>query len=459
MDMNDSLSRSRTRNRKAFTVIELLIVIVVVGILIAIVIVAYNSVRRNASEASLKTDLQNASSQIEETGNKLGGYPATGSLVNDGDGLKPSSNNTLTYTQLGAHFCVAATSSVSGVSGAYISSKKPTVSAGNCSRTVSTFAGSGTYGYLDGAAATAQFQGPYDVAFDTAGNLYVAECYGNRIRKITPTGTVSNYAGSGVAGPADGVGAAATFSCPTSLAINAANEIYVVDAYNDRIRKIVPSGTVGSVSTFAGTVEGYADGQGVAAQFNFPYGIAVDNKGFIYVTDGSNKRIRKITPTGYVSTLAGSGTTGYRDGSAATAMFSNNLVGIAVNDNGTVFVADGFNQRIRSVSPQGTVGTIAGSGVMGFADGVGTAAQFGVPFGIEVDGSNTLFVTDGNNNRIRVISSDGVVTTLAGSAFSFQDGDVSVAQFRQPFGIAFDSNENLFIADIDNNRIRKITLP
>ena len=272
---------------------------------------------------------------------------------------------------------------------------------------VSTLAGS-TRGYVDGTGAAAQFYGPSGVAVDGSGTVYVADQYNQRIRKITATGVVSTLAGSGVTnsmgntpgGYADGTGVAAQFDNPTGVAVDGTSNVYVADQYNQRIRKIVVA--TGEVTTLAGSTQGYADGTGAAAQFNNPKGVAVDGSGNVYVADQNNHRIRKIVvATGVVSTLAGS-TAGYADGTGAAAQF-NNPKGVAVDGSGTVYVADGNNQRIRKITATGVVSTVAGTGTVGYAEGTGAAAQFNSPYGVAVDGSGTVYVADQSNNRIRVV--------------------------------------------------------
>ena len=208
------------------------------------------------------------------------------------------------------------------------------------------------------------------------------------------------------------------------------------------------------VATLAGSTAGFADGTGGAAQFNGPYGVAVDYSGTAYVADGNNHRIRKITSAGVVTTLAGSGARGFSDGTGVAAQF-NYPIGVAVDSSGTVYVADAGNNRIRKITPAGVVTTLAGYAA-GSADGTGGAAQFKDPRGVAVDPSGTVYVADYGNHRIRKITPAGVVTTLAGSTAGFADGTGSAARFNVPFGVAVDSSGTVYVADYCNHRIRKI---
>ena len=210
------------------------------------------------------------------------------------------------------------------------------------------------------------------------------------------------------------------------------------------------------VTTIAGSTYGFADGTGGAAQFDHPRGVAVDSSGTVYVADYNNNNIRKITSAGVVTTLAGSGVSGFADGTGSAAHF-HGPQSVAVDSTGTVYVADTYNQRIRKITPAGVVSTLAGSGVAGFADGTGGAAQFTGPSGVTVDSSGTIYVAEYNNNRIRKITPTGVVTTLAGSGTKgFANGTGSAAHFYWPYNVAVDSAGTVYVGDTFNHRIRKI---
>jgi sugar lactone lactonase YvrE len=294
---------------------------------------------------------------------------------------------------------------------------------------------------------------------DSSGNVYVADTGNQRIRKITPNGTVTTLAGDaddeGGGGYADGNGTAASFSNPSGVAVDSSGNVYVADSDNQRIRKITPNG---AVTTLAGSHNGgYADGIGTAAKFSVSQEVAVDSSGNVYVADTYNHRIRKITPNGMVTTLAGSGNEAYADGNGTAASFTYPR-GVAVDSSGNVYVADSYNQRIRKITPNGTVTTLAGSGNTGYADGMGTAASFNSPNGVAVDSSGNVYVADSYNQRIRKITPNGTVTTLAGSGNqAYADGNGTAASFNYPEGVAVDSSGNVYVADAGNHRIRKIT--
>jgi len=317
-------------------------------------------------------------------------------------------------------------------------------------------AGSGTASYADGQGTAASFYAPSGVAVDGSGNVYLADIGNKRIRKITPSGNVTTLAGSGITGYADGQGTGATFGAPLGVAVDSSGNVYVADHGNHRIRKITPSG---NVTTLAGSgAAGYTDGQGTGASFNFPAGVAVDANGNVYVGDFMNNRVRKITPSGNVTTLAGSGTASYADGQGTAASF-NYPAGVAVDSGGNVYVADHYNHRIRKITPNGNVTTLAGSGIAGYDDWQGLAARFNNPVDIAVDGSGNVYVADIGNHRIRKITPSGNVATLAGSGTaSYDDGQGTAANFNAPYGVAVDGSGNVYVADKSNNRIRKITI-
>lgn len=316
---------------------------------------------------------------------------------------------------------------------------------------VSTYAGNGTSGYVDGPAAEAQLR-PYGVILDVQGNMYVADYGNNCIRKITQ-GVVSTLAGSATQGAADGTGSAAQFRNPRSITMDAQGNLYVVDR-NERIRKVT---TDGVVTTLAGSSAGYVEGTGTNAKFNSPRGIVADSHGNLFVTDYNNFRIRKITPSGEVTTFAGSGALDYADGTGTAAKFGY-MAGIAIDANDNLYVCDG-SSRIRKITPQAVVTTYAGSGTEGYLDGPAAEAQFDGLTSITVDAQGNVYAGETANYRVRMITPAGEVSTYSGSGVSgFADGDGGTAMFKSPQGLTIDAAGTIYMADYSNYRIRKITL-
>ena len=316
---------------------------------------------------------------------------------------------------------------------------------------VTTLAGSAS-GFADGTGTTAQFSNPYGVALDASGNVYVADTANNKIRKITPAGVVTTIAGS-TQGFADGTGTQAQFYSPRGVAVDASGNLYVGDSDNNAIRKITPEGAVTTLA--GGSTNGFEDGIGTQAQFNEPRGIIVDASGNVYVADTRNNAIRKITSGGAVTTLSGS-TSGFADGTATTAKF-NFPSGVALDASGNVYVADTANNKIRKITPTGAVTTLAGS-TSGFADGAGSSVQFKNPSAVALDASGNVYVADLGNNKIRKITPAGAVTTLSGSTSGFADGTATTAKFNLPSGVAVDASGNVYVADVGNNKIRTIVV-
>lgn len=319
--------------------------------------------------------------------------------------------------------------------------------------TVSTLAGSGSPGFVNGVGTAAKFYSPDGGAVDTQGNLYVADYVNGCVRKITPAGLVSTFAGGTGTGLLNGPAATAKFSGILDVAIDVQGNLYVADTDNACIRKITAAGIV---STLAGTgTAGFADGPGTTAQFSSPSGVAVDAQGTVYVADYGNFRIRKILPNGTVSTLAGTGQRGYADGAGSVAQFKG-LEGLALNTNGLLYAADTEDHRIRTVTSAGVVSTLAGTGVRGFADGAGAAAQFYIPAGVAVDSQGDVLVSEVGNNCIRRIDKNGVVSTLAGTRVAgMMDGPVGTAQFDRPSGLIMGATGVFYVTE-SSHRIRKV---
>lgn len=325
---------------------------------------------------------------------------------------------------------------------------------------VSTFAGTvGTTGYQDAVGTIAKLNSPVGIAADSFGNTFFTDSSNQVVRKITPGGVVSTFVGgAGLGGWADGVGTAARFSAPYGLAFDAAGNMYVADLYNQAIRKVSSTGTV---TTLAGSpgASGSVDGTGTAARFWHPHDIAVDGAGNLYVTDNSNHAIRKVTSAGVVTTYAGAlGVSGAQNGTGTAARFAGPL-GITIDGAGNLYVGDRANHLIQKITPSRVVTTLAGqAGVTGCTNGSGTTATFNAPWGVAIGASGNLYVSDRYNNAIREITPDGVVSTLAGipgTAGSI-DGIGTQALFKQPLGLTVDIYGNILVVDNNNQVIRII---
>ncbi len=293
------------------------------------------------------------------------------------------------------------------------------------------------------------FYSPADVAVDAAGNIYVADYGNDLIRKITPAGLVSTLAGTGVQGDINATGALASFNRPSGVAVDANGNVYVADQGNSQIREITPAGVVTTLA--GGDTTGTTNGPGASATFFNPTGVAVDPKGNVYVADAGNNLIRLINTSGIVSTYAGSVTD-------TTQSIFNNPTGVAADALGNVFVANYLNSNILSINASGTINVLAGTGVQGSANGPANAATFFFPSNVAVDAAENVYVADEVNNLIRKITPNGTVSTLAGSGVAgATDSTGTAASFNGPAGIAVDAAGNVYVADANNNLIRKIT--
>jgi sugar lactone lactonase YvrE len=327
---------------------------------------------------------------------------------------------------------------------------------------VAVFAGTGAQGSADGPAALATFSYVSAVALDRNGNVYVADRDNFTIRRISPAGVVTTVAGTaGLSGAVDAVGTAARFAGPAGIALDPTGAIYITDAgdfraFNNTIRRI---GIDGAVSTIAGKVgvATPADGAGVAASFADPRGIAVDNFGIIFVADVQASAIRKVTSLGEVATIAGSlPATGATDGVGPAARFASPQ-NVAVDGTGTIYVADFGNHLIRKITQAGATTTLAGkAGIEGTADGTLVSATFANPSGIALGPGGTVYVADSASHRIRKISPDGTVTTLAGANWPTPGGGFFPIAGSVPVAIAVDGSGNAYVADSGMNIIRKV---
>jgi sugar lactone lactonase YvrE len=315
--------------------------------------------------------------------------------------------------------------------------------------------------YLAGTGPGEHFGGLYAIACDAAGNLYVTD--EGTIRRITPAEIVLTLAGkANHYGTTDGTGSTARFKSPMGIAADSAGNLYVADSYSNTIRKVTPAGKVSTLAGKAawfGTIgyPGSADGRGSAARFRNPEGVACDAAGNVYVADMGNATIRKITPAGVVTPVAGkAGHHAIVDGTGSTARFYGPDA-IVIDSAGNLYVTD--QPTIRKITPAGVVTTLAGqAGSGGSVDGTGSSAQFLTPQGIACDPAGNVYVTD--NFTVRKITPAGVVTTLAGKAgvAGYVNGSGTATRFDVPTGIASDTAGNLYVIDVNNDAIRKITL-
>ncbi|MFF1560817.1 RICIN domain-containing protein [Streptomyces sp. NPDC058279] len=331
---------------------------------------------------------------------------------------------------------------------------------------ISTIAGTGIGGFEgdEGSAVSARLNYPYGIAVDDTGTLYFSDHGNHRIRKVTADGTITTIAGTGAAGyKSDNVPAiSALLNWPRGVAVDGAGTVYIADSSNHRIRKVTADGTI---STVAGTGRAGSSGDGglaASAQLNVPFGLAVDGTGVLYVAEYNGHRVRRITADGTISTVAGTGVAGSKeDGDLAASAQLNRPQALAVDNLGTLYIADSNNHRIRKVTADGTISTVAGTGTAGFGgdDGPATSAQLNNPLGVMVDGTGTVYIADSNNHRIRKIRADGTITTVTGTGtagFNGDDGPATSAQLNNPVGLAVDHAGALHIADHVNHRIRKV---
>jgi uncharacterized protein (TIGR03437 family) len=315
-----------------------------------------------------------------------------------------------------------------------------------------------------GPAVNAPLGQAWGVAVDSAGNVFVADIDNCLVVKVSPSGILKVVAGNGICGYSGdgGPATAASLYNAQGVAVDAAGNIYVADTFNSRIRKVSPAGIITTVA--GGGRGGLGDGgPATAASLDNPNGVAVDAAGNLYVADTHNSRIRKVSPAGTITTVAGNGTYGFSgDGGPATGASLHEPYGVAVDAAGNIYVADTRNSRIRKVSPAGVITTVAGNGTYGFSGdgGPATGASLVYPYGVAVDAAGNIYVADSDNRRIRKVSPTGIITTVAGSGTYGSSGDggpATGASLNQPCGVAVDAAGNIYVADTYNSRIRKVS--
>jgi sugar lactone lactonase YvrE len=322
---------------------------------------------------------------------------------------------------------------------------------------VVTFAGS-IPGYVDGPLAQARFSSYSDMESDGQGNFYVLDRVQHAVRKISADGIVSTLAGGAGPGHADGTGSEVQFNYPEGIAIDLNGDLIISEYLNQTIRRVTPEGVVTTIAGVPGEW-GYVDGPAATAMFDSPMGIDVDNNGNIIIAEYMNHRIRMITPSGIVSTIAGSGPLaydggGHKDGAALESILTMPR-DVVVADNGDIYITE-TSDVIRKLSA-GMISTVAGSPQdAGFADGPAAEARFYNVYGIDIGADNSLYVADLSNNRIRKITADGIVSTFAGTGEDTSvDGPIETATFNQPRYVHFGPEGALYVMDA-SSRIRKI---
>ena len=334
---------------------------------------------------------------------------------------------------------------------------------------VLTVAGNGTCGFSgDGGAATsAQLNSPAGLAVDAAGRLYIADSGNNAIRMVTPAGNITTVAGMGGMAGYDGDGGPAVharLTAPSSVALDAAGNLYIADSGDNAIREVRIAD--GSIVTVAGTNRpGFAGdgGPATSALLWAPWGVATDSAGDVFIGDSYNYRVRKIGTNGNISTLAGNGGNDYRgDGGPGTSSQLVQPKAVAVDSSGNLYIADTFGNTVRKVTADGTITTFAGTGLRGYSGdgGPATAAQLNRPRGLAVDSTGNVYISDTDNQRVREVTTDGNINTFAGTGVAGFTGDgaaPNLATLNSPSGLALDSSGNLYIADLANNVVREVS--
>ncbi len=338
-------------------------------------------------------------------------------------------------------------------------------------QTISTFAGNmakgAGYNGDGGQANAAQLNKPSSIALDRAGNVYITDFQNNVVRKVNADGVITTIAGNGTEGySGDGYKAtAAQLHGPWGVAVDAAGNVYISDKDNHAIRKVTAAGII---TTIAGKGKpGYSGDKGpaTAALLDHPLGLAIDKTGNIYIADNSNTAVRKINTAGIITTFAGSFSAGYSgDGGLATNAKFKNIRYVACDGAGNVYISDTWNSVIRKVDAAGNISTVAGNQTQKYTGDGGAATNAGIyfPVGIAVEDDGTLYIADNHNHVIRKVDKDGIISTVAGNGvkgFSGDNGPATTAQLTNPTSIVVDPTGRLLIAEFAHNIIRQINVP
>ncbi len=295
-------------------------------------------------------------------------------------------------------------------------------------------------------------------------NLTVLGLGQHMVRKVDTAGLITTIAETGTAGfNGDNIApTSAELNSPGGVAVDVTGNVFIADINDNMVRKVDAAGLI---TTIAGTGTAGFNGDNIAAtsaQLNSPSGIAVDSLGNVYIADHNNQRVRRVDTAGLITTVVGTGTSGFSgDGGPAVSAQLFSPTGLAIDTVCNVYVVDEGNQRIRKISSGGVVTSIAGNGLVGYnGDGISaTTAELDSPFGVAVDSAGSVYIADANNHRVRKVATSGLITTVAGTgnqAFNGDNIDAALANLNFPFGVAFDAIGNIFIAEIGNHRVRKI---
>jgi uncharacterized membrane protein len=337
--------------------------------------------------------------------------------------------------------------------------------------TINTVAGNGAAGYSgdSGPATSAELNSPYGLAIDNAGDLFIADPANNRIRKVAlGTGIISTAVGNGTAGYGgdNGPATSAELQLPVGVTVDSTGNLYIADEGNNVIRKVNASGIITTVA--GNNTEGYSGDNGLAtsASLYAPSGVAVDSSGNLYIADTGNNRIREVAAaTGIITTVAGTGAAGYSgDSGPAASAILNKPSAILEGTTGNLYILDTGNNVVRLVNTTGTITSVAGTGAAGYTgdDGPATSATLHAPYGLNIDSSGNLYIADSGNNVVRMVSTAGIISTIAGNGaagYSGDNGPATSATLNNPQGVTIDSQDNVYISDQNNNRVRELTTP